>query len=114
MPGSRTNNHLEGWHSQLNRKVGSAHPNIFKFIEIIKKEQAKNEIKLLHINAGTTRVKNNTETKNRIKQTISDYKAGKSPLEEFLLRISRAHTLHTFTLAHYDDDTVDDDSVDNN
>ena len=55
--GPRTNNHIEGWHSSLNKKIGSAHPNIFKFIDIIKKEQVRNELKVLHANQGNTRVR---------------------------------------------------------
>ncbi|CAG9314716.1 unnamed protein product [Blepharisma stoltei] len=37
--GMRTTNNLEGYHHALNKLVGAAHPNIFKFIETIKNEQ---------------------------------------------------------------------------
>ena len=49
--GSRTTNHLEGWHSKLN-KAGPNHPNIFKFVDLIKKEQCHTETVLLQIQAG--------------------------------------------------------------
>lgn len=44
--GPRTNNHVEGWHSGLNKSVANAHPDIYKFIALIKKEQKKNELKV--------------------------------------------------------------------
>lgn len=50
--GPRTNNHVEGWHSALNKSVARAHPNIFKFIDLIKQEQKKAELKLLQIETG--------------------------------------------------------------
>lgn len=50
--GPRTTNHLEGWHSKLNRAVMKAHPNLFEIINILKKEQAANEVKLLQLEGG--------------------------------------------------------------
>ena len=44
--GPRTNNHVEGWHSGLNKTMSKPHPNIWKFIEVIKKEQKANELKV--------------------------------------------------------------------
>lgn len=35
----RTNNHVEGWHRGFNSSLGS-HPNVWKFIEAIKKENS--------------------------------------------------------------------------
>lgn len=48
----RTNNHCEGWHNKVNKMVGVAHPNIFKFIENIQKEQSEQEHALSRIEAG--------------------------------------------------------------
>ncbi|QQP58582.1 Uncharacterized protein FKW44_003950 [Caligus rogercresseyi] len=42
--GSKTNNSCEAWHRSFNELVGSCHPTIWKFIDTLKKEQAKNEI----------------------------------------------------------------------
>ncbi len=39
--GLRTNNHIEGWHSKLNRAIGRQHPNIFVLIELLKDEQRR-------------------------------------------------------------------------
>jgi hypothetical protein len=42
--GPRATNHIEGWHKKLNDQAGRAHPNIFKFVEIIKKIQQETTI----------------------------------------------------------------------
>ncbi|KII68549.1 hypothetical protein RF11_02835 [Thelohanellus kitauei] len=36
----RTNNAIEGWHRAFSNMVDSHHPNIYKFLEFLKKEQA--------------------------------------------------------------------------
>ena len=39
--GIRTNNHLEGWHSKLNRAINRPHPNTFALSELLKEEQRR-------------------------------------------------------------------------
>ena len=39
--GVRTNNHLEGWHSTINRTLSRTHPNIFVLVEMLKEEQRR-------------------------------------------------------------------------
>ena len=39
-----TNNHVEGWHSRLNKIVGKAIPNMFELVDMTKKEQATTEV----------------------------------------------------------------------
>ena len=48
------NNHVEGWHSQLKRIVGKPHPNVFKIVDVMKKEQATTEMNLEQFAAGAT------------------------------------------------------------
>ena len=48
----RTINHLEGFHNALNREFGKAHPNIFEFINGIRKFQADYEIAILQLENG--------------------------------------------------------------
>lgn len=55
--GPRTNNHLEGWHNKLKKRVKTAHPNIYKIIEEFKKEQAANEVKMIQYSAGGKKIK---------------------------------------------------------
>ena len=50
--GPRTTNAVERWHHKLNRMCRHAYPNIYVFIEMLQKEQATNEAKIIQINAG--------------------------------------------------------------
>ncbi|XP_053205847.1 uncharacterized protein LOC128390194 [Panonychus citri] len=49
----RTNNHVEGWHSALNKTVGRHHANIYQFIETIIKHQNNYEVQILIASNGT-------------------------------------------------------------
>ena len=76
--GPRTNNHLEGWHSFLNRSVGVAHPNVFRFIDAIKKQQKMFELKLIQISTnGIVTVQKSTYARMEKKLTsaLDDYNA---------------------------------------
>ena len=42
----RTNTHVEGWNLKFTKLVGEHHPNIFKSLEVMRKEQAATELKL--------------------------------------------------------------------
>ena len=44
--GPRTNNHVEGWHSQLKKIVGKSHFNLFEIMDVMPKEQATIDMKL--------------------------------------------------------------------
>lgn len=48
----RTNNHVEAWHGVLAETIDCKHPNVFKFIEEAKKEQALIEGKIAKAEAG--------------------------------------------------------------
>ena len=49
---TRTNNHIEGWHSKLKKVVGKAHPNVFEIVEVFKREQAVTEVTLSQLSTG--------------------------------------------------------------
>ena len=51
LPGVRTTKNLEWYHSRLNDSVASAHPNIFSFIELIKREENSIRTKIVQIEA---------------------------------------------------------------
>ena len=53
----RTNNALEGFHSALNQSLACKNPNIWKFIDVLKKEEALTETKILHLQLGEQPVK---------------------------------------------------------
>ena len=44
----RTNNNVEGWNSKCSKLVRKHHPNIFEFVDAIRKEQAATELKTQH------------------------------------------------------------------
>ena len=48
----RTNNHVEGWNSKFMKVVGKHHPNIFQFVDALKREQAATELKVAQHDAA--------------------------------------------------------------
>lgn len=49
----RANSHCEGWHNRMAKNWG-VHPNIFTFINELKKEQDLQEMQMARIEAGAT------------------------------------------------------------
>jgi hypothetical protein len=54
----RTNNLIEGWNNRFSSFVDCVHPNIWKFLESLKKEQSYVEAQLHQAEAGVRRRKN--------------------------------------------------------
>ena len=48
----RTNNALEGWHRQFNDSISVAHPTIWTFIKVLRREAAIQQIRVGHFIAG--------------------------------------------------------------
>ena len=48
----RTNNSIEGWHTSFATNVGSHHANIWKFIDVLKREEDVSQVTLTHIQQG--------------------------------------------------------------
>ena len=48
----RTNNAVEGWHRRFQANVGAYHPNVWKFIDILKREQSLNHVNISQARAG--------------------------------------------------------------
>ena len=44
----RTNNAAEGWHRRFQANVEAYHPNFWKFIDILKREQSLNHMSTFH------------------------------------------------------------------
>ncbi len=55
--GPRTNNHVEGFHSKLNKVCQEAHPNIWKSIGIIKDIETEKSINYKHLQFGCNSIK---------------------------------------------------------
>ncbi|XP_048242412.1 uncharacterized protein LOC125374801 [Haliotis rufescens] len=47
--GPRTNNNLEGFHHRLNRTLPHRHPNIYRFVEVIKKIECADRTKTVRL-----------------------------------------------------------------
>ena len=47
-----TNNAVEVWHWRFQANVGAYHPNFWKFIDILKREQSLNHVNISHARAG--------------------------------------------------------------
>ncbi|KAK3094472.1 hypothetical protein FSP39_002187, partial [Pinctada imbricata] len=72
--GPRTNNHLEGWHNKLKKRVGASHPHIYKLINIFQKEQAANEVKMVQYTSVGTRRKMSKKYRD-VDEKLSNLKA---------------------------------------
>ena len=48
----RTNNNLEGFHTRLNRNLPHNHPNIYRFIEVLRQIEKADKVKLSQIDFG--------------------------------------------------------------
>ena len=48
----RTNNAVEGWHRRFQANVGAYHPNFWKFMDILKREQSLNHVNISQARTG--------------------------------------------------------------
>lgn len=89
--GPRTNNHLEGFHSKLNKCFQHPHPNIFIFLECIKHVQSSNTRHLLQVRAGHNPPRCNNKYKalnNQINNLRAQYVNGEKTGFELLAAIA--------------------------
>ena len=72
----RTNNLLEGWHKQFNSSMMIAHPTIWKFIKVIKKEAGVQQVRVAHFIAGRRSVEQKRvykDVNDQIKRVVNSY-----------------------------------------
>lgn len=72
----RTNNSVEGWHTQFAKVVAVNHPTLFKLVQAFKKEQSNSETNLQLINAGHDLMETKKmykERTERIKRLIENF-----------------------------------------
>ena len=50
--GLRTNNHVEGYHTRLNKKAGKAHPNLYEVLDLFRHEDAAACVTYMQLSAG--------------------------------------------------------------
>ena len=79
----RTNNAVEGWHNRFNRHVGCHHANIWKIIDVMKKEEDIRRVELVHIQQGRNIGNANpvyTRVNARVTTVVASY-ANRLPLD---------------------------------
>ncbi|KAB0803048.1 hypothetical protein PPYR_00018 [Photinus pyralis] len=72
----RTNNHVEGWHRAFQETCGSQFPNIFRFIECLRKQQGIHNYEIIQSiagNQGNPRNKKYVAISARIKRIVEDF-----------------------------------------
>jgi len=85
--GTRTNNNLEGFHHRLNNSLSHRHPNIFRFIETIKKVESAERAKLAQLSVGAApppRKRVYRDVENRIARLKEQLQRGEKSSMEFL------------------------------
>ena len=87
----RINNDVEGYHRRLNMRCITAHPPIYKLLEVIHSEARLVELtaKLVSSNAvGMTRSKKTTEKQARLNTLLDRYGSDHITISEFLVEAS--------------------------
>ena len=72
----RTNNLLEGWHKQFSCSMMIAHPTIWKFIKILRKDAGVQQVRVAHFIAGTPSVEQKRVYRDlnvRVKTIVNDF-----------------------------------------
>lgn len=95
--GPRTNNHLEGYHSGLKKSIKVHNPNIFRFLDGIKMEQNRQEVKLGQVLSGGQvgqKRKKYVQSEVKVQRAISDYTSGTLGRDAFLDRVGDHLKLH--------------------
>lgn len=72
----KTNNSIEGWHRSFEQQVSCNHPNIWKFISTLKREQSLNELKIIQSltgNKATPARKKYRDSLKRIERILTQF-----------------------------------------
>ena len=115
--GPRSNNHAEAFNRVINAKLMSSHPNIWKYIDFLKKldnkmvieMSAKQSIKLpYYMNKQSKEVKARAQHESELRD---EYDSGSISLDEYIERFSSSVNFYE-ALAEVGDET--DEELDNN
>ncbi|KAL8608726.1 hypothetical protein ACOMHN_067425 [Nucella lapillus] len=93
----RTNNHVEGWHSKLNRLIGRSHPNMHARVFVLRREQAQTEQTMIRARLGDApplRRKKYRQLEERLRRVRERYRAGHLNSNDFLAALS--HMIHQY------------------
>ncbi|XP_003381041.1 conserved hypothetical protein [Trichinella spiralis] len=86
-----TNNHLEGWHNQLNRKAAKSHNGFYELLELLIEEQGVIDTLIQQVLSGNVTVGDlrrvnrvYAQKQRRVARYTSEYTNGRRTLEQFL------------------------------
>ena len=85
----KTNNHVEGWHRKMQAAVTAHHPNFWRFLDVIRKQQAITNLVLHQAEAGAEAAQQRRKyqaTARRILTVVQDYH--NRPILDFLRGIA--------------------------
>ncbi|KRZ01372.1 hypothetical protein T11_12925 [Trichinella zimbabwensis] len=92
---TRTNNHLEGWHSRMNRQARKHHLSFYELLQLLIDEQSSTKTLIQHatserVTANDLRIKNNNyeEVQLRITALTAEYDDGARTMEQFLKAVA--------------------------
>ncbi|XP_071089388.1 uncharacterized protein [Haliotis cracherodii] len=102
--GPRTNNNLEGFHYRLNKSLPHHHPNIYRFVELIKQIEKSESAKMRQIDFGAApqgRKRVYREKENRLIRLWDQLQAVREPADQELPPLHRIATFDcsTFVIA---------------
>ncbi|XP_078539560.1 uncharacterized protein LOC144824317 [Lissotriton helveticus] len=92
--GAKTNNAVEGWHNSFNKTIGKHHPNLYHFLEILKKEQSFQEMRLTQSLSGSLNPRISKKSKE-----MSDRLLAK--LQQFKLMVASDYLDSIAFILHY-------------
>lgn len=93
----KTNNKMEGWHNSFSSLLSCSHPVIWKFIDTIKMEQAKNEFIIEKYNAGEDGPPQKKKYKNQqacLKSVVAGYNGNDNSFDNMLYLKSLAYNFN--------------------
>ena len=104
LDGPHTNNNAEGWHSNVCKLAGKAHPNIYEAVELFKAEQTGTEVSLMQLAAGGLPVRRRRKYRRHEKRLLTikeKYEANDYTLSELVKAFSNWVSCYTLTTVMY-------------
>ncbi|XP_067686976.1 uncharacterized protein [Haliotis asinina] len=72
----RTNNHLKGWHRRLLTNMSGCHPSIWRFLDVLRREQALNDQVITQMLSGLNIARSKKQYRDcqqRLQSIATDY-----------------------------------------
>ncbi|XP_018494113.1 uncharacterized protein LOC108863911 [Galendromus occidentalis] len=88
--GTRTTNHLEGWHQALNRGLGRAHVNIFEMVSHLQKIEKDFKTQMLFLSMGRApkpAKKKYVKANERLMRLVTQFESNQITLIEYVQKV---------------------------